>query len=152
MEIRTAITSDAAVIAQIARVAREHAMPYLPNLHTPEQDLAFFTSEIGSSDCRVALVDGQVVGFGCTRDGWLNHLYISPEFQSKGIGSVLLESFGSDIEQFWVFQKNLRARNFYLQRGFVEVQFTDGAANEESEPDVRFASQPLAYQASCKNQ
>ncbi len=145
MEIRTAITSDAAVIAQIARVAREQAMPYLPDLHPLEQDLAFFTSEIGSSDCRVALVDGQIVGFGCTRDGWLNHLYISPEFQGKGIGSVLLECFGSDIEQFWVFQKNTRARNFYLQHGFVEVELTDGAGNEENEPDVRFARKESSF-------
>jgi GNAT superfamily N-acetyltransferase len=116
-------------------------MPYLPNLHTPEQDLAFFTTEIGSSDCRVAVIDGHVVGFGCVRDSWLNHLYISPDFQGKGIGSELLKTFGSDIDQFWVFQKNSRARDFYKRHGFVEVEFTDGSANEEREPDVRFARQ-----------
>jgi GNAT superfamily N-acetyltransferase len=145
MEIRSANSSDSIAIAQISRLSREQAMPYLPNLHTPEQDLAFFTSEIGSSDCRVALVEEQVVGFGCARDGWLNHLYISPEFQGKGIGSALLKSFGTDIEQFWVFQKNERARNFYQQHGFVEVEFTNGTGNEEKEPDVRFARKESGF-------
>ncbi len=141
MEIRAGRETDASAIAHISRTARTQAMPYLPNLHTPEQDLAFFTTEIGSSDCRVAVIDGQVVGFGCVRDGWLNHLYISPDFQGRGIGSELLKSFGSDIDQFWVFQKNSRARDFYKRHGFVEVEFTDGSANEEREPDVRFARQ-----------
>lgn len=145
MHIHPAELSDAVVIAQISRSAREQAMPYLPNLHTPTEDLAFFTTEIGSSDCRVAVINAQVVGFGCVRGGWLNHLYISPEFQGRGFGSNLLLSFGTAVEQFWVFQKNSRARDFYKRHGFVEVEFTDGAGNEENEPDVRFARKESGF-------
>ena len=141
MEIRMATAEDALAIAQISRAARAQAMPYLPDLHTPAQDLAFFTSEVSSSDCQVAVVGGQVVGFGCVRDGWLNHLYVSPNFQGQDIGSALLAQFEDSIEQFWVFQKNTRARSFYKSHGFIEVELTDGSSNEEREPDVRFVPQ-----------
>lgn len=141
MEIREANETDAQDIAQISRAARQAAMPYLPNLHTPAEDLAFFTSEINSSDCQIALIEGQIVGFGCVRDGWLNHLYVSPGSQGLGVGSALLEKFGSSIEQFWVFARNAEARKFYLARGFIEVEETNGLGNEEKEPDVRFVSQ-----------
>jgi GNAT superfamily N-acetyltransferase len=93
----------------------------------------------------VAVINAQVVGFGCEREGWLNHLYVSPEFQGQGIGSNLLLSFGTAVEQFWVFQKNSRARAFYMQHGFVEVDLTDGAGNEENEPDVRFARKESGF-------
>lgn len=139
MEIRKALVTDAEAIARIARTARESEMPYLPDLHTPAEDLAFFESEIGSSDCQVALLDGQVVGFGCVREGWLNHLYIAPDSQGQGAGSALLAHFCDSVEQFWVFARNTKARKFYLSRGFVEVEETDGSGNEEKEPDVRFA-------------
>jgi putative acetyltransferase len=138
MEIRPATTLDVPLIATISRLARELEMPYLPVLHTPDDDLAFFTAEISTSDCKVALVDGVVVGFGCVRAGWLNHLYVAPEFQGQGIGSALLGHFASAIEQFWVFQANTRARTFCKSHGFIEVEYTDGSANEEREPDVRF--------------
>lgn len=138
MEIRSATTLDVPLIAKISRLARELEMPHLPVLHTPDEDLAFFTAEISSSDCLVALVDGVVVGFGCVRSGWLNHLYVAPEFQGRGIGSALLGQFAGAIDQFWVFQANTRARTFYRSHGFVEAEYTDGSANEEREPDVRF--------------
>ena len=139
MQIRPATTQDLVSIAQISRVARATAMPYLPDLHTPEQDLAFFKSELETSNCQVALESGEVVGFGCVRDGWLNHLYVSPSHQGQGIGSALLSHFGDSIEQFWVFQRNTKAREFYIKHGFVEVELTDGSGNDEQEPDVRFA-------------
>lgn len=143
MEIRPASPVDSAEIARVSRAARTRAMPYLPDLHTPSEDLAFFSSEISTSDCKVALIDGQIVGFGCVRAGWLNHLYVSPDFQGQGIGSALLTQFGPSIEQFWVFQRNTQARNFYKAHGFVEIELTDGEANEEREPDVRFERQSL---------
>lgn len=146
MNIRAVHAHEGPQIAQISRETRLAAMPYLPDLHTPEEDLAFFASEIKSSTCLVAEVNGEIVGFGCVRDGWLNHLYVLPNHQGVGIGSALLNELRSKIDQFWVFQKNHLARDFYKLRGFIEVEFTDGAGNEENEPDVRF--EPKSTQAS----
>lgn len=39
----------------------------------------------------------------------------------------------------WVFETNVDARRFYRDHGFVEVERTDGSANEERSPDVRYA-------------
>lgn len=140
MEIRGAISADAARLARISRQARATAMPYLPELHTSAEDLVFFASELESSNCQVALVGGEIVGFACVREGWLNHLYVLPEHQGQGIGSALLAQISDQIEQFWVFQKNIRARDFYKKHGYFEVEFTNGEGNEEQEPDVRFST------------
>jgi GNAT superfamily N-acetyltransferase len=37
----------------------------------------------------------------------------------------------------WTFQANSAAIAFYLREGFVEIERTDGAGNEEGLPDVR---------------
>jgi len=46
--------------------------------------------------------------------------------------------------QLWTFQVNDEARRFYGREGFVEVEHTDGAGNEEGEPDVRLEWRPPA--------
>jgi len=44
-----------------------------------------------------------------------------------------------DRLELWVFQRNERARAFYRRHGFVLVEETDGAGNEERTPDARYA-------------
>ncbi len=39
----------------------------------------------------------------------------------------------------WVFESNAPARRFYRRRGCLELERTDGAANEEGAPDIRVA-------------
>jgi hypothetical protein len=38
----------------------------------------------------------------------------------------------------WTFQRNAQARRFYEARGFALVEETDGAGNEEKEPDALY--------------
>lgn len=38
----------------------------------------------------------------------------------------------------WTFQRNAPARRFYEKRGFVLIEETDGARNEEKEPDALY--------------
>jgi len=132
-------SSDDVQVAILHRRSREHAMPWLPDLHTPAEDLAFFAREIGSSTGWVAVDGDSVVGFALTRDGWLNHLYVDPDSQGAGVGSALLAeamaSVGPGI-RLWTFERNVRAREFYADHGFVEVERTDGHDNQEREPDV----------------
>ena len=40
--------------------------------------------------------------------------------------------------RLWTFQRNQRARRFYERRGFRLVLLTDGADNEEKEPDALY--------------
>ncbi len=114
-------------------------MPWLPDLHTPDEDLAFFASEIGSSLGWVAVESDCVIGFALARNERLNHLYVDPDSQGAGVGSALLAeavgAIGPGV-RLWTFLRNERARAFYAGHGFVEVERTDGRGNEEREPDV----------------
>lgn len=137
--IRTATVSDAPAIAAISRSARAAAMPWLPVLHSVEGDLTFFTRAVTQYHVEVAEVDGAVAGFIALDDDWVDHLYIAPAHQGKGLGSALLTraKARADFLQLWVFQQNIAAQGFYAKHGFAEVERTDGSTNEERCPDLR---------------
>jgi putative acetyltransferase len=142
-DIRKSATADAPAIAVISRDARKRALPYLPDLHTPDQDLAFFR-DVVLNECGVwvsVLGNGTVVGFCALREGWIEHLYIAPAHQGRGLGSRLLRHamLGQSSLRLWTFQRNALARRFYEKHGFLAVNETDGARNEEKEPDVLYA-------------
>lgn len=139
--IRYADSSDAQDIALILRRTQQHALPYLLDLHTPEQDLSYIQCIILVQDrVVVAEIDNKIVGFCAFRKGIIDHLYVLPEFQGKGIGSAFIgeaKQQNSSLE-LWVFQKNVRAQEFYMSHGFVMVEKTDGKGNEEGVPDARY--------------
>jgi GNAT superfamily N-acetyltransferase len=123
------------------------AMPWLPDLHTPDEDRAWVAQVVLPQQAVwVAEVDGRLVGVASLdRDDMLTQLYILPGYQGAGIGSALLATakaarpggFG-----LFAFQRNTRARRFYERRGFVAIAFGDGSGNEEGEPDVLYAWRP----------
>ena len=131
--------SDAREIAIMFRRTREESLPFLPVLHTPEEDLEFFCHrEFARSAIWVAEAGRRVVGFAASESGWLHHLYVLPEFQGMGIGSQLLAKAKVDSPsglRLYTFQENSRARAFYEARGFTNVEFNE-AGGEEQLPDV----------------
>jgi GNAT superfamily N-acetyltransferase len=140
--LREAEEGDAAPVATFFRRVRQACLPYLPNLHTPEEDLAYFAKRvIGQIEVRIAEVDGTFVGFSAYRPGWLDHLYVDPDWHGRRIGTALLrDAMAANTSlELWTFQKNEEARGFYEHHGFREVERTDGAGNEEREPDIRYA-------------
>ncbi len=74
-------------------------------------------------------------------------LYLASDRRGCGIGRRLLDlaklRSGGPLE-LWTFQVNEPARRFYEANGFVALELTDGAANEEREPDVRYRWEPTA--------
>lgn len=134
--IRQANDGDIAPLARLFRAVRAACLPYLPDLHTPEEDLAFFRHRV-FAECDVWIA-GALDGFIAFRAGWVDHLYVRPERQRGGIGAALLAqamTVHSPL-RLWVFQKNTAALAFYRARRFREVERTDGSHNEEREPDV----------------
>ena len=141
-EIRDALASDVPRIAEVFRAAREAAMPWLPVLHTSEEDLWFFGRAVDTQQTYVAVLDGSVVGFAAVDDGeaMLEHLYLAPEVRRRGIGTALLSHARAAHDgplELWCFAENRAGRAFYAACGAEEILETDGSGNEERMPDVR---------------
>ncbi len=82
------------------------------------------------------------VGFAALDGGLLAHLYVRPDLQRRGVGSALLarvQTLRPDGFRLWVFQRNTDARRFYERRGLSLAKLTDGAGNEEREPDALYS-------------
>jgi GNAT superfamily N-acetyltransferase len=117
----------------------------MPVLHTPEEDLDFYSTVVFPSS-RIWLTQqaGIITGFIAFRPGWVDHLYIHPGHQGCGLGSTLLATAqaSSDILRLWTFQCNARARRFYERHHFRIERETDGAGNEERQPDLLYVWTP----------
>ena len=146
------MTNSALIIRQLERVdmdtaacvhraAFDRALPWLTGLHTPDEDRWFYRERVFTG-CQVhgAFEGVALVGIIAFRSDWIDKLYVLPEAQGGGVGSELLQvaKRAFDCLQLWTFQRNLRARRFYEARGFALVEETDGARNEEKEPDARY--------------
>lgn len=88
---------------------------------------------------------GAVAGVMVLEGEELSQLYLAPERRGCGIGDrfvALAKERRADGLSLWTFQVNAPARRFYERHGFTPVQWTDGARNEEREPDVRYVWRP----------
>jgi GNAT superfamily N-acetyltransferase len=127
--------------ASVHRAAFDHALPWLADLHTPEEDRWFYRERV-FTECQVhgAFEGGALAAIIAFRSDWIDQLYVLPEVQGRGVGSELLQvaKRAFDCLQLWTFQRNLGARRFYEARGFALVEETGGDRNEEREPDARY--------------
>jgi GNAT superfamily N-acetyltransferase len=93
----------------------------------------------------VAAEGGRIVGMVTVEDGGIDQLYVVPDRLGEGIGRRLLDLAKERQPaglSLYTFQVNDRARRFYERNGFVAEWFGDGGANEEGQPDVRYAWHP----------
>jgi len=139
--LRPAIGKDAPAIAALLRTTFRVSLPYLPELHSADEDLNFVARRMLPSSTVWVAEDGAVLaGFIAYRTDWIDLLYVVPSRQGQGVGSMLLEKAleSGEPRHLWTFQQNDRARRFYEKRGFEAVEFTDGSGNEEKTPDMRY--------------
>jgi len=140
-EIRDATADDADALTSLFLASRRQAMPWLREVHSDDETRWWMTNVVlRDLVVRVATLDGVVAGLAAIQPGWLDHLYIAPAWQRAGLGTRLLAEarrIGGTPLRLWAFQRNLAARAFYRRHGFLEEDLTDGATNEEREPDVR---------------
>ena len=134
--------------ALVHRTSLDERLPLLAGLHTPEEDRGFYRDQVYPK-CTLwgAIQRDGLVGIIAFRQDWIDQLYVLPDIQGCGIGSTLLNVAKAQSERLslWTFQRNTVARQFYERRGFSMIRETDGAGNEEHEPDVLYqwaASEP----------
>lgn len=149
--LRPASEDDESAVVSVYLSARRNAsMP--PSVHSEDEIRQWIGGRLRSEDdFWVAESAQQVVGYARLATDWLDDLYVAAPFAGHGIGSALLDLAKSLRPQgfcLWVFESNTGARRFYERHGLVELEHTDGAANEERSPDIRFAwlgEQPLVF-------
>jgi putative acetyltransferase len=137
-DIRPATRQDVEAVARLFRAVRTTCLPYLPDLHSPAEDLAFFRDRVFPGGTVWVGGEATIDGFCAWRLGWVDHLYIRPEHHGRGLGTALLSQAMAvhSTLRLWVFQRNTQALRFYAARGFHAVEHTDGSRNEEREPDA----------------
>ena len=132
---------DMDAAARVVRTAFDQALPSLAGLHTPEEDQWFFRERVFNTCEMWGAFDGAAMrGIIAFREGWIDQLYVLPEAQRRGVGKDLLQVAQNAFDrlQLWTFQRNAPARRFYEARGFALIQETDGAGNDEKEPDALY--------------
>jgi GNAT superfamily N-acetyltransferase len=139
--LRRATSEDAAAMAVIHRQAMRVSLSFLPELHTAEEDLWFMGERLLKEfEVWVAEEASEAVAYVAFSPDWVQHLYVHPDHQGRGIGPALLEIALADghEKRLWTFQQNHRARKFYEDRGFQIETLTDGQGTEEKTPDVLY--------------
>lgn len=148
--LRLAAPSDLPEVAEVLLASRA-AAPMPASVHPDDEVRRWVSSwDLATRDVWLALGPGGPTGFAHLTPTWLEGLYVAPAAQGAGVGSALLEvakAHRPDGFGLWVFETNRPARDFYRRRGLVELEHTDGTANEERSPDIKMVwpgTDPLA--------
>ncbi len=148
--LRPARPHDADDVVSVHLRARR-AAPMPPGVHPDDDVRRWLSDRLRADEVWVAEAEGRVVGYVRLTEVWLDDLYVDPDHARQGVGSALLDLARSLRPRgfcLWVFETNLPARAFYGHHGLVELERTDGSANEERSPDLRLAwpgDEPLAF-------
>jgi ribosomal protein S18 acetylase RimI-like enzyme len=144
--VRRAQPPDAAAVADV--LIRSRAAADIPPSVHDDADVRRWVAQrlLPDDDVWVAVTDGgTVVGVLALAPGWVEQLYVAPGWTGRGVGSALLR-LAQQLQpgglQLWVFESNVRAQHFYQGHGFLVVERTEGAGNEEGAPDVRYRWDP----------
>jgi ribosomal protein S18 acetylase RimI-like enzyme len=139
-KLRAGHAGDRDAIVDIFQSARAAALPHLPILHPGAEDRDFFDGHVASGATTVAVDGERVLGFIVLAAARVEHIYVEPGAQRRGVGSLLLchaQALHPGGLDLWVFQRNRAAIAFYEAHGFAIAETSDGATNEEREPDAR---------------
>ena len=140
--LRPARADDGAAVAEVWLRSFDAALPTVRRAHPDDEVRRWIRDEVVvRADTWVAGAGGAVVGVLALSPGWIDQLYLDPDARGQGIGDrfvTLAQERQPSGLQLWTFQVNGPARRFYERHGFVAVERTDGAVNQEREPDVRY--------------
>jgi GNAT superfamily N-acetyltransferase len=146
VSVRRAEPGDAAAAADVYVRARHHAVPAIPPMVHPDDDVRRYWAEtlFESHEIWVAEANDEIVAVMALEDDWVDQLYVAPGETGHGVGTQLLDLAKArrpDGLRLWAFVSNVDARRFYERHGFVEIGGTDGD-NEEQAPDVLYEWKP----------
>ncbi|MFJ9160384.1 GNAT family N-acetyltransferase [Streptomyces griseoviridis] len=144
--LRRAGASDAGPAADVWLRSFRAALPTVVRPRSDDEVRDYFREVVvPSRETWVADACGEVVGVMVLGEGEISQLYLDPGWRGRGVGDRfvdLAKERAPDGLALWTFQVNTPAHRFYERHGFTAVAHTDGSANEEREPDVRYVWRP----------
>ena len=144
--IRRATTLDADEVATVYIASRRGAAAYMPTVGTDVEIRAFVIDHmVPERETWVAEAGGRIAAVMVLDGDMVDQFYVYPANQRRGVGGLLL-AHATQLRparlRLYAFQSNAPARRFYEGRGFVAIDFNDGARNEERAPDVLYEWTP----------
>ncbi|WP_373558433.1 GNAT family N-acetyltransferase [Burkholderia sp. HI2500] len=137
-----ATRSDAETLVAIRIAAMRDSLERIGRFD-PQRARDRFLASFDPARCRLIEVDGVSAGFFVVRpqeDHWLlDHLYIVPEHQGKGIGAAVLRKIFADADSQRVpvrvgALRGSDSNRFYARHGFVQA--------DEAEWDIYYVRAP----------
>lgn len=137
--VRRACPSDAQVTGQIL-FEFQQGTEWMPKLYSLEEVIGFCAIMIERGWVTVAQDQDRVVGFLARDQDEVCSLYLAADVRGRGFGRALLADAKAASPRLVLrsFEANDAARRFYHRQGFIEIERSDGAANEEGLPDITY--------------
>ena len=141
--IRDYRPEDFDAVTILWRIAREKSLPEFQRAkgHFFYEDRDYFRDHVlKENHVFVVEIDEHPVAFMAMHDDFIDHLYVHPDYQSRGIGKDLLNfARQRSPEHIWLYtlQINRTARAFYEKNGFTAEKF-GVSPPPENEPDVEY--------------
>lgn len=126
--------------------ARQHRLAgalipgFDPNLRSLDETSAFYREVFAKGPIWGAFDSATLAGHMALEPGWIEHLYVDPGRQGKGIGRALIAIAQRDHNdlQLWTYQANVRARSTYECAGFIAEEYGFDPEHEDPVPNVRY--------------
>ncbi|WP_183723657.1 MULTISPECIES: GNAT family N-acetyltransferase [Paraburkholderia] len=137
-------TSDTEVLVAMRIAAMRESLERIGRFD-PQRARERFLAAFEPALCRFIEADGVRVGFVLVRpqaDHWLlDHLYVMPEQQGRGIGAQVLREIFTDADALRLpvrvgALRGSDSNRFYQRHGFMQVS--------ESEWDIYYERQPMS--------
>ena len=141
--IREYRPEDFDAVTILWRVSREKSLPEFQRVkgHFFYEDQDYFQNHIlKENKVWVVEMDQRPVAFLAMRQDFIDHLYVHPDYQNRGMGRALLDHarrLSPDHLWLYTLQVNGNARAFCEKYGFVAKKF-GFSPPPENEPDVEY--------------
>jgi ribosomal protein S18 acetylase RimI-like enzyme len=141
--IRKYHPGDFDAVTILWRIVREKSFPEFQRTkgHFFYEDQDYFRDHVLQENKVFVVESGErPVAFMAMRDDFIDHLYVHPDYQRRGIGKDLLDYARKlSPEHVWLYtlQINQVGRAFYEKNGFTAEKF-GMSPPPENEPDVEY--------------
>ena len=91
--------------------------------------------------------NGEIVGFIGLNGGHIEGIFVDVEYRSKGVGKALID-FAKKLYpklSLCVYEKNVRAADFYRREGFLPVRKKTDISTGETEILMRWETKRIPY-------